>query len=385
MRTIYFDCNAGASGDMIVGSLVGLLDDPHEFESMIANAGIPGTRVTIEKTQKSNIEGIKIHVTIEGDEEGHPCEHHHEHHLSDIEKLIGNLNISPEAKKNACDIYHLIAESESEIHGKSVDLVHFHEVGALDAVADVVGACILIEKLSPVRILSSPVRTGFGQVRCAHGSLPIPAPATALLLKGIPIYAGDIEGEFTTPTGAAILKHFVHKFEQMPLMVPECIGIGIGEKTFPIANILRATLGDAEGSASTYDEITCNLDDITAEDAAPLIEILLKAGAKDAMFRTCLMKKGRIGLELTCLCWHNDLERMIDLILSNTTTIGLRVHECHGYAMHSRFEVRHTPYGDIRMKISEGFGHTRIKPEFEDLRKAAEEHGVPIETVRKSL
>ncbi len=385
MRTIYFDCNAGASGDMIVGSLVGLLDDPYEFESMIAGAGIPGTKVTIEKTQKSGIGGIKIHVMVEGDEEGRPCEHHHEHHLADIEKLIGSLDISPEAKKNACAIYRLIAESESEVHGRSVDLVHFHEVGALDAVADVVGACILIEKLSPDMILSSPVRTGFGQVRCAHGFLPVPAPATALLLKGVPIYAGDIEGEFTTPTGAAILKHFVHKFERMPPMVSERIGIGLGEKVFPIANILRATLGDADRPASAYDEITCNLDDITAEDAAPVIDILLREGAKDAMFRTCLMKKGRLGLELTCLCWHSDLERMIDIIFSNTTTIGLRVHECRGYAMQSRFEVRHTPYGDIRMKISEGFGHIRIKPEFEDLRKAAEEHGVPIETLRKSL
>ena len=385
MRTIYFECNAGASGDMIVGSLVGLLDDPYEFESMISAAGIPGTNVTIEKTQRSEIQGFKVHVTIDGDEEGHPCGHHHGRHLSDVIGIINGLHISDEAKKHACEIYRLIAESEAEVHGKPVDLVHFHEVGALDAVADVVCACLLIEKLSPGTIISSPVRTGFGQTRCAHGCIPVPAPATALLLRGVPAYAGDIEGEFTTPTGAAILKHFVSKFERMPVMVSERIGTGLGDKEFPIANVLRATLGDSEDSPSEYDEITCNLDDITPEDAAPIISILLKNGAKDAMLKTCLMKKGRIGLELTCLCWHCDLDRMIDLILSNTTTIGVRVHKCLGYAMNSRFETRHTPYGDIRMKISEGLGHTRVKPEFEDLRKAAEEHNVSIETVRKSL
>lgn len=385
MRTIYFECDAGASGDMIVGSLVGLLDDPYEFESMISAAEIPETKVTIEKTQNSGIGGFKIHVSVDGDEEGHACNHHHERHLSDVLEIINSLHVSDGVKKNACEIYRLIAESESEVHGRPVDLVHFHEVGALDAVADIVGACLLIEKISPEKIVSSPVRTGFGHTHCAHGDVPVPAPATALLLRGIPIYAGDIEGEFTTPTGAAILKHFVSVFEHMPLIVTERVGTGLGEKIFPIANILRAILGDSDGPAQTFDEITCNLDDITPEDAAPLIRLLLKEGAKDALFKTCLMKKGRVGLELTCLCWHNDLQRMVDLIFSNTTTIGMRVHECYGYAMRSRFEVRRTPYGDIRIKISEGFGHTRVKPEFDDLCRAAEKNGISIEMVRKSL
>ena len=203
MKTIYLQCNAGASGDMVVSALAGLLDDPREFVSMIDSAGIPGLTVALEKGEMSAIAGNRVRFFIEGEEEGHGHHHHHTP-VSDVLGLIRKLNVSDRVKEDACAIYGIIAEAEAKVHGKPVDMVHFHEVGALDAVADVVGTCMLIERLSPDHIVSSPLRTGFGEVRCAHGVLPVPAPATALLLKGVPSYAGKVNGEICTPTGAAL-------------------------------------------------------------------------------------------------------------------------------------------------------------------------------------
>lgn len=393
MRTLYLQCNAGASGDMILGALAHLLDDPEEFGRMINSAGIPGTVTDIERRETFGISGLKVHISIHGQEEGeehhhhhHHSEHHHEHHsLSNVLGVIDGLNVSDRVKKDAKEIYNLIAKAESEMHGTTVDLVHFHEVGALDAVADIVGACMLIEKLSPDTIVASPVRVGFGQVHCAHGLLPVPAPATASILKGIPIYAGDEEGEFCTPTGAAILSHFTDRFEQMPAMAFEKVGYGLGSKQFRIANMLRAYLSDDYGELPHIKEINCNIDDMTPEDLGGIIELLLDNNALDAFIAPCIMKKGRPGFALTCLCRESEMDKLAHLILENTSTIGLRVHDCERYAMTSRFETCSTPYGDIRVKVSEGFGIRKRKPEYDDLALAAAKHNVPIGKVRDSV
>lgn len=386
MRTIYLECNAGASGDMISAALAGLLEDPAELTEMVREAGIPGVELSIEKYRTSGIEGLKTHVSVEGDEEGVDEGHHHHHHaLSDVLGVIQELNVSEKVRSDASAIYRDIAEAESRIHGKPVDMVHFHEVGALDAVTDIVGACLLFEKLSPEKVVTSPVRVGFGETLCAHGTLPIPAPATALLLKGIPVYAGDAEGEFCTPTGAAIIRHFTDEFSNLPLMTIDNIGMGMGTKTFPFANVLRAYLGETEGGQETVYELTCDIDDMTPEDLGPITDLLLKAGARDAFVRPCLMKKGRPGFELTCLCWEKDRRAMMDIIFGNTTTIGLRGHRCDRYAMTSRFETCSTPYGAVRIKVSEGFGHIKSKPEYEDVLRAAENNKVSMEKVRESL
>ncbi len=379
---------------MILGALTDLLKDPSDFKKMIESAGIPGISVSVEQGDVFGISGTKVHISINGVEEGHEHEHghghahhhHHEHHtLSNVTDIIRSLNVSEQVKQDACEIYGTIAEAESEAHGVPVDLVHFHEVGALDAVADIVGACMLIERLAPEQILASPVRVGYGQVKCAHGVLPVPAPATASIIKGIPVYAGDEEGEFCTPTGAAILKHFVKKFGQMPTMLYDELGIGLGSKVFRTANMLRAFVGDTGNSLPSIKEIKCNIDDMTSEDIGNIIELLLTKGALDAFIAPCVMKKGRPGFELTCLSRPEDAEELSILILAHTSTIGVRVHDCERYAMSSRFEKCTTEYGEIRIKVSEGFGLRKWKPEYEDVNRAAFENDVTLNEVRNRI
>ena len=385
MKVLYLECNAGISGDMVIGALSDLLDNPDNFTRMMNDAGIPSVKTTLENSDVFGIAGIRAHISVDGVEEGHE-HHHHEHNtLAHVTDIIKGLNISDKVKEDAIAIYQTIAEAEAEAHGKPVDLIHFHEVGALDAVADIVGACMLFEVLAPEKIVASPVRTGFGQVRCAHGLLPVPAPATASILKGIPVYAGDEEGEFCTPTGAAILKHFADEYSGMPTLAFDKVGIGLGSKQFRTANMLRAFLGNADTNLPTIDEITCDIDDMTPEDIGGVIELLLSNGALDAFIRPCTMKKGRPGFELTCLSKKADTEDLVMTILAHTSTIGLRIHEAKRYAMSSRFETYHTDFGDVRIKISEGFGLRKWKPEYNDLVKAADGNGVTLKEIRDSI
>lgn len=384
MRTLYLECNAGASGDMIAGALADLLDDPKDIERMIASANIPGVTARAEREEKFGISGTRVHMTIDGEEED---EHHHHIHrtLSNVTDIIRGLKVSDRVKEDAVAIYNLIAEAESEAHGKPVDMIHFHEVGALDAVADIVGTCMMIERLGPEQIVATPVRTGFGHVRCAHGVLPVPAPATASVLKGVPSYAGDEEGEFCTPTGAAVLRHFASRFGMMPPMVFDRVGYGIGKKDFRIANFLRAFIGEAEAPMAEIDQIDCDIDDMTPEDLGGIADRLLKEGALDAFGKPCIMKKSRPGSEISCLCRTEDTERLSRYILANTSTIGVRVHRCRRYAMTSRFETCDTEYGQVRVKVSEGFDITKWKPESDDLRRLAEKNGVPVSKVRDAV
>ncbi len=386
MKVLYLECNAGASGDMVLGALSDLLDEPAEFAAMMESAGIPHVKTALEDANVFGIAGIRAHISIDGVEEGHEEHHHHEHHsLSNVVGIIEGLSVSDKVKEDATAIYRIIAEAEAEAHGKPVDLIHFHEVGALDAVADIVGACMLFERLAPGRVIVSPVRTGFGQVHCAHGLLPVPAPATAHILKGMPVFAGDEEGEFCTPTGAAILKHFADGFSNMPTLSFDRVGIGLGSKQFRTANMLRAFLGEADSDLPVIDEITCDIDDMTPEDIGGVIELLLSGGALDAFIRPCIMKKGRPGFDLTCLTRKEDTEDSSMAILAHTSTIGLRIHEAKRYAMSSRFESYRTDFGDVRIKVSEGFGLRKWKPEYNDLVKAADGNGVTLKEVRDSI
>ena len=385
MRTLYLECNAGASGDMMLGALTALLDDPNELKPMLESAGIPGIRVEIEKGETFSISGTQVRILVDGEEEGHGHHHHHHRSLSNVTDIIKGLDVSDWVKDNAVAVYLLIADAEAEAHGEPVDLVHFHEVGALDAIADIVGVCMLMEKLSVEKIFASPVRTGFGQVQCAHGMLPIPAPATASLLKGIPTYAGKEEGEFCTPTGAALLKHFASEFTNMPHISYEKVGYGLGSKKFDIPNMLRAFLGDSDGLLPAIDEITCDIDDMVPEDLGGIVDNLVAEGALDAVLKNCIMKKGRPGFELSCICRKEDTERLSVYILAHTSTRGVRVSGAERYEMLYRFEERDTEYGRIRVKVSEGFGIRKQKPEYEDLKKAAETHGVSINEVRRAV
>ena len=411
MKLLYLDCGMGAAGDMLGAALAELLpDDARDaFTSELNAAGIPGVHVSLDPSVKCGITGTHLTVTVNGTEEkegGHSHSHEHSHHdhqhdhahdhshshdhhhdhshehshshdhhhdhshrsLHDIHHIIDDLKLPEAVRTDILAVYRLIAEAESKAHDKPVSEIHFHEVGTMDAIADIASVCLLLHKLAPDQIIASPIHVGSGQVKCAHGILPVPAPATAYILKDIPIYSGSIQGELCTPTGAALLKHFVTRFDQMPLMTPASTGYGMGTKDFPAANCVRAILGEsfaenqdailgesfaenqpeqpacipaapaptatpAPATAPTSEEaaiteticeLSCNVDDMTGEDIAFAIETFLQNGALDAFTVPCTMKKGRPGVLVTVLCKDPDQKQMTRLILQHTTTLGVR-------------------------------------------------------------
>ena len=259
MRTLYLDCGMGAAGDMLTAALLELLPRPDEFVKRLNGLGIPGVTYHREQAEKCGITGTHITVTVDGHAEGehdhehdHHHEHDHEHHhhhsgMEEIGHLIGHLPVSEKVRADIRAVYDSIAQAESHVHGVPVTDIHFHEVGTMDAVADVTAVCLLMEELAADQVIASPVHVGGGTVRCAHGVLPVPAPATAYLLRDVPIYGGAIQGELCTPTGAALLRHFVTRFGDLPVMTLEAVGYGMGQKDFPRANCLRAMLGGDGG------------------------------------------------------------------------------------------------------------------------------------------
>ena len=480
MKLLYLDCGMGAAGDMLGAALVELLpDDARDaFTSELNAAGIPGVHVSLDPSVKCGITGTHLTVTVNGTEEkegGHSHSHEHSHHdhqhdhahdhshshdhhhdhshehshshdhhhdhshrsLHDIHHIIDDLKLPEAVRTDILAVYRLIAEAESKAHDKPVSEIHFHEVGTMDAIADIASVCLLLHKLAPDQIIASPIHVGSGQVKCAHGILPVPAPATAYILKDIPIYSGSIQGELCTPTGAALLKHFVTRFDQMPLMTPASTGYGMGTKDFPAANCVRAILGEsfaenqpeqpacipaapapAAAPASeeaaiteTICELSCNVDDMTGEDIAFAIETFLQNGALDAFTVPCTMKKGRPGVLVTVLCKDPDQKQMTRLILQHTTTLGVRS------AIKKRWVLSRTesetvipddmlanvtapnmPAGSktqelkatgndctIRSKTSTGFGITRNKYEHDDLEKIARTYGLTLAQVRALL
>ena len=304
--------------------------------------------------------------------------------MRDIEALINGLPVSDKVKADALAVYGLIAEAESHAHGQPADQIHFHEVGTMDAVADVVGVCLLMEQLGADRIVASPVHVGSGQVRCAHGILPVPAPATAHILRGVPTYGGQIRGELCTPTGAALLKHFAGSFGPMPVMQVEAIGYGMGKKDFEAANCVRAMLGASGAASDETVELSCNLDDMTAEAIGYATEVLMAAGALDVYCVSIQMKKNRPGTMLCCLCRPADHERMAKLILENTTTLGVRSQRFERHILTPGKASVSTAYGEIALKTAEGYGIRKRKPEFASVAQAARDHGVPYEIVARA-
>ena len=348
--------------------------------------------------------------------------HHHAHHgMAEIRSLIAELAVSETVKEKALAVYQSIAEAESKVHGAEVDQIHFHEVGSMDAVADVTAVCLLMELLAPEQVIVSPIHVGSGTVLCAHGRLPVPAPATALILEGMPIYGGSVQGELCTPTGAALLKTFADSFGSMPPMRVAKTGYGMGTKDYEQANCLRAMLGesftmngtgskmqtgqDAEGEntgsrgaagkdtetenpaarESRITEISCNLDDMTGEDIAFAAERILQAGALDVFTESIYMKKGRPAVKLTVLARPEDEERLAGEIFRHTSTIGVRIHTDKRYELARRSEQRKTPLGTIEVKISEGFGVRKEKIEFASLKQIAETSGKRLAEVRAAL
>ena len=426
MKTLYLECAMGAAGDMLTAALLELTEDRQAFVDKMNALGLPGVTVAAEPAVKCGITGTHMKVTVNGAEEesedahdghhhGHSHEHghghhhdhehhhdhhhehdhdddheHHEHHhhhssMADIEALIGGLDVSDRVKNDAKAVYALIADAESRVHGRPVSEIHFHEVGTMDAVADVVGVCLLMEILAPEQVIASPIHTGSGHVHCAHGILPVPAPATALILEGIPSYGGQVRGELCTPTGAALLKHFASRFGDRPVMATAAVGYGMGKKDFEQANCVRAFLGESEGGREKITKLECNLDDMTGEEIGFAMEQLFSAGARDVYTQPIGMKKSRPGVLLSVICMPEDADRLASVMMKHTTTLGIRRQDLSRYALSRGIETVDTPYGEVRVKRSSGMGVDRCKPEYEDLAALAEKHGVPLDTIRKAV
>ena len=388
MKTLYIECNMGAAGDMLLAALSELTGDLKACEDKLNSLGIPDVTYKFEKSVKCGIEGTHAHVSINGvEEDGHMHEphheehhhghiheehHHHHTHMSDIENIINGLNVSDKVKSDALAVYGIIADAESKAHGKPVTDIHFHEVGTMDAVADIVGVCVLIDLIGAERIVVSPLATGFGQVRCAHGILPVPAPATASIIEGIPSFGGDVEGELLTPTGAALLKHFADSFGTRPVMNIEKTGYGMGRKDFAKANMLRTFLGESGNEGDMVVEMKFNVDDMTGEEIGYAAGVLMENGALDVFTTSVYMKKNRPGILFTVLVKLEDKERFAKLIFENTTTIGIRYNETGRFKLERHEEKVMTKYGEISLKVSEGFGVSKAKPEFDDIKDIAD-------------
>ena len=400
MKTLYLDCAMGAAGDMLTAALLELFPNPEQLIDEFNHLGIP--HVHFEKTTsvKCGITGthlsVKVHGMVEGSHEEtheHCHGHHHEagghthahHTLHDIDHLLSHLNLSKKVREDVHAVYTLIAEAESKAHGVPVSEIHFHEVGNLDAVADITAACFLIDKLSPDQVIVSPIHVGSGQVRCAHGILPVPAPATAYILQGCPIYGGEIKGELCTPTGAALLKYFADDFGSMPVMKVQAIGYGMGKKDFKAANCVRAMLGEAKDEKDCIWELSCNVDDMTAEQIGYALDCFLKAGALDAFTMPIQMKKSRPASLLCVLCTKEQKEALLYQIFKHTSTAGIREKEISRSVLHRSITDVETPYGTIRRKDYSGYGVTRSKYEYEDLAAIASKHNLSIEEVLKNI
>lgn len=326
-------------------------------------------------------------------EHDHEHEHNHEHehghhHVSppDVRKILDGMPVPEAVRENARAVYSRIADAESKAHGVPVTEIHFHEVGALDAIVDVTGVCLAMHLLRPEQIVVSPIHLGSGQVRCAHGVMPVPAPATARLLEGLPCYCGEIAGELCTPTGAALLAHFGGKFGPMPVMTLEKTGYGVGKKQFPAANCVRAFWGEAgDPEQAEIMELCCHIDDMTAEALAFASERLMEQGALDVSTASMTMKKGRTGVAFTVLCKPADEERMAQAILRETSTNGVRSRRCRKFILTPSVKTVETDYGAVRIKCADGFGIHREKPEYADAARAARAAGLPFQQVWEDI
>ncbi len=427
MRTLYLDCGMGAAGDMLTAALLELMPEPDRFADRLNTLGIPGVEFRKEKAVKCGITGTHMSVLVHGEEEGadvhhhdhehthehkqehthghehehtneHEQEHTHEHEymhghehghhhssMHEIEHIVADLKLPEKVEKDILAVYGLIAEAESHVHGVPVSDIHFHEVGTMDAVADITAVCLLMNELAPDEVICSPVHVGSGHVKCAHGILPVPAPATAFILQGVPTYGGGIKGELCTPTGAALLKHFVTRFGDMPVMKTQAIGYGMGKKDFETANCVRAMLGESEDKTDTVLELSCNVDDMTAEEIGFAMDRLFEGGANEVFTIPIGMKKSRPGTLIRVMCREQDREKMLRLIFKYTSTIGVRETPTHRYILDRRTETAETPYGEVRRKISSGYGVSRAKYEYDDLARIAREQALSIEEVRKLL
>ncbi|GAB6087690.1 nickel pincer cofactor biosynthesis protein LarC [Alkaliphilus crotonatoxidans] len=402
MKILYFDCFSGISGDMFLGAMLDIGVPEETLRQGLDKLQLPGYSLEVFTDQRRGITGTRVNVQLLHDhshghhhkDDHHDHVHHHQHrNLYDIKKIINQSQLSQAVKEMSITIFTHIAEAEAKIHGKSLEEVHFHEVGAIDSIVDIVGAAICIHALPVDKILFSTVAVGSGFVNCAHGRFPVPAPATAELLRGIKITSGEVEKELTTPTGAAIVKALADEIIDHKDFTIERIGYGIGERDNPVPNVLRVYLGEIDYSndepvkeVPLNKVIECNIDDSNPEIYPYVMERLLEAGAMDAWLTPIVMKKGRSATTLTVLCDRNHLDTMVDIIFEETTTIGVRTYDVSKVMMDRRIVTLETPYGPVSYKsVFHNGREIKFKPEFEDCKRIALDYKLPINQVYETL
>ena len=426
MKTLYFECNSGISGDMTVSALLDLGASEAVLREALESLPFDGYSIEIGRRNKSGIDAAAFDVILHNhehhdhehhdhehhdhehhdhehhdhehhDHEHHDHEHHdHEHHdhehehrnLGDIEKIIDAGSLTANARHIAKKIFRVVAEAEAKVHGKPIDEVHFHEVGAIDSIVDIVGAAVCIDNLGAERVVCSPLREGTGYVRCQHGLMPVPAPATLAIAKThkIPLIITENKGEMVTPTGAAIVAAVSQEFAVPEGFTVLGVGYGSGKKDFKTANILRAMLiEEADSSRDNVRTLECNLDDINGEELSYACEILLEAGALDVWCTPILMKKGRPAQMLSVLCEPALEEKLCELMFRHTSTLGVRVCEYRRHVMNRRIKEVKTPYGAIPVKEAKRGGIVKEKAEFEVIKRLAREKDLSLRQILQAM
>jgi uncharacterized protein (TIGR00299 family) protein len=381
MKTLYFDCFAGASGDMILGAMVAAGVDPNFLRQQLSLLPVSGFKVDFETVDRSGLSATYARVET-------APEHKHRH-LADIKEIIDRSGLAEAVKQRAVQIFTRLAEAEARVHNEAVDHVHFHEVGALDAIVDVVGAAICFEFLKIDRFVCSPLHVGSGMVQMAHGRFPIPPPAVAELRKGAPFYAGAVKGELVTPTGAAIITTVCREYGPVPQMTTESTGYGAGTREYPdFPNVLRVFVGETESSRAIDERlwmIETNLDDASPQIIGHVMDRVLESGALDCFFTPVQMKKNRPGVLLSVLCAQDKKEAVMKLLFTETTTLGVRSYEVSRRALQRSVVRVETQYGPIDVKVAHLDGRVvNEMPEFEQCRDAAAKANVPLKSVEEA-
>lgn len=393
-KVLYYDCFAGISGDMNLGAMIDIGVDKNFLVKELNKLAVSGYNLSVSKALKSGISGTRVSVILEKHNRKHSRSHQHHNHdhnnenrnLEDIVKIIKQSKLSDFVKKLSIQIFTRIANAEAKVHNKPVKEIHFHEVGAVDSIVDIVGAAICIDYLKPDIIMASSVELGGGFVECAHGILPVPAPATTEILKGIPVKSGAVIHETTTPTGAAILAAIVNEFRDQADFIIEKTGYGLGQKAFKIPNLLRVYLGETNAADDTDSNISliieCNIDDMNPELYDYIFDSLFRVGANDVFITPIIMKKSRPAVTLSVLC-STEIEHKIEKILfEETSTLGIRKYKVLKTMLSRKVTAIDTPYGQVRIKSAfYGGKPLKTKPEYEDCLKIAKKHQMPISEV----
>ncbi len=381
MKTLYFDCFSGISGDMVVGALIDLGLDVNYLKNELKKLNLKYYNISSRKIVKSGISATKFYV-IENNKH-----HHDERNLNEINKIIGNSKFDNEIKNTIKNIFLKIASAEAKIHNKPIGKIHFHEVGAIDTIVDIAAAVIGIKKLNIDKICCSKLNVGTGFVEFSHGKFPVPAPATAEILKNIPIYSNNIEAELVTPTGAAIISTLAKNFGEMPMMKVEKIGYGAGTKDLEQPNVLRVFMGESKNDKNEpINIIETNIDNMNPEIYPYVIDKLMENGALDAYLTNIIMKKGRPAVKLSVLCEIKDTDRLSTIIFDETTTLGIRIFPADRKTLERDIKIVKTKYGNVRVKISRLNGKIKnITHEFEDCIKIAKQKNIPLKNAYGGL